>query len=702
VCIGAIFSIVGEIDEMANLPDKVLQQRFKLQMASLESPSDLPGGFRLNAEEKNAEYLKVPEKILQQRFRLQLESLDSPSQGGFSEIGVMSPMTDLAVNLCDTSLGSGLTPIQDSKRRLSMDSDSTPSPHMCPLDRSLSDSTTPLSSITNKPNSKRLLLSSGRLTTLKSMSVVRDMGQSNKENIPFGQHSILSPSKRSPCKLADSPLGLKPRKSPLGIKQFFCSPSKVAIVSPGKVAPLGRSLSVKRPMFTVLEDDDCNSRDSGYQSQPLENEKLARKKSRQEMPSSMADILSNCSPGKEEGVTPLADSPKEKSPSKTISSSQTSLSDGFSLSTISEEAISDTDSPKMGFNSLFSNPMILPQHLKDNSAFTAPTQSLPPSSRCEFPSNPHSARPMFRRALSMFNAPSPSCLDSDSPISRNSLVELKAGFKRPEPPMLGGGGACLGKKRRMTPGGLICERSNSLQENSPGAGVGRKKPSFFRSHSENELSIMKSCQLKEEVEDILPDSSRLYVLPTFATGSKHPSLRSITSDTLAELLMGQHSNYVESFRVVDVRYKFEYDGGHIQGAENWQHGEDDQFLSAFLPSAPLPAAPQYCLENEAKRNILIFHCEFSSQRGPDFYMKLRERDRQLNKDVYPGLHYPECYLLHLGYKEFFKNHPHLCTGSYTEMIDPRHENDLRKMRAKSKSWSGGTVARTGRMGRLHM
>lgn len=683
---------------MSNLPDKVLQQRFKIQMESLESPSELPGGFRMNADGKNAEFTKVPEKILQQRFRLQLESLDSPSQlpGGFSD-AVMSPMTDLAVNLCDTSLGSGLTPIQDSKRRLSMDSDSTPSPHLAaPLERSLSDSNTPLSSITNKP--KRLLLGSSRLTALKSLSAPRDIGNSNKENIPLGQHALLSPNKRSPFKLADSPLGLKPRKSPLGSKQFFPSPCKGVKASPSKTSTLGRSLSVKRPMFTVLEDDDCNSRDSGYLSQPVEDERMARKKSRQEVPGSMEDILSNCSPGKEEGVTPLADSPKDKSPAKTGNSSL--YSDGFdldSLSTISEE--DDMESPRMGFNSLFSAPIILPQHLKDNSAFTAPTQSFPPTNRTDIPSNPPSARPMFRRALSMFAAPSPTCLDSDSPVSRNSLVELKAGFKRPEPPQVG---ACLGKKRRVTPGGLMCERSISLQENNPGSGGGRKKPFFVRSHSENELSIMKSCQLKEEVDDILPDSSRLYALPTFTEGSKHPSLRSISSHTLADLMSGKHAEKVESFRIVDVRYKFEYDGGHIKGAENWQHGEDDQFLTAFLPSTPLPAPPQYCLENKQKRNILIFHCEFSSQRGPDFYMKLRERDRQLNKDVYPGLHYPECYLLHLGYKEFFKTFPTMCTGSYTEMIDPRHENDLRKMRAKSKSWSGGTVARTGRMGRLHL
>jgi len=674
---------------MANLPDKVLQQRFKLQLESLESPSELPGGYKSKLDDK---------KVLQQRFRLQLASLDSPS--GVLSDTVMSPMTDLAANLCDTSLGSGLTPVQDSKRRLSMDSDSTPSPHLAgPLERSLSDSNTPLSSYAYKPK-QRLLLSSGRLTALKSLSSPKDLtDSSNKENIPLGHHVILSPNKKSPYKFADSPLGLKPRKSPLDSKQFFPSPLKGLKASPGKTAPLGRSLSVKRPMFTVLEDDDCNSRDSGYMSQPVEDERMARKKSRQDPPCTMEDILSNCSPGKEEGVTPLVDSPKDKSPIKAVNNSL--YSDGFdldSLSTISEEE-EDTESPKPGFTSLFSAPIILPQHIADNSAFAAPALSFPPASRADGLPSTSTARPMFRRALSMFNAPSPACLDSDSPVSRNSLAELKPGFKRPDPPQPG---VCMGKKRRVTPGGFMCERSISLQENNSNTGIMRKKPAFVRSHSENELSIMKSCQLKEEVEDILPDSSRLYALPTFSAGSKHPSLRSISCNTLADLIKGRHKDHVETFRIVDVRYKFEYDGGHIQGAENWQHGEDDQFLNAFLPSTPLSKAPQYCLENKSKRNILIFHCEFSSQRGPDFYMKLRERDRQLNKDVYPGLHYPECYLLHLGYKEFYKNFPELCTGSYTEMIDPRHESDLRKMRAKSKSWSGGSVARTGRMGRLHL
>ena len=148
-----------------------------------------------------------------------------------------------------------------------------------------------------------------------------------------------------------------------------------------------------------------------------------------------------------------------------------------------------------------------------------------------------------------------------------------------------------------------------------------------------------------------------------------------------------------------MRYNFEYEGGHINGAENWQHGEDETFLKAFIPETALPAAPDYDPDNQEKRDIIIFHCEFSSQRAPDFYKKLREKDRMVNMEVFPALYYPECYLLHLGYKEFFINYPQMCTGGYTEMIDDRYKTDLKRMRAKSKSWAGGTVSRISSLSR---
>ena len=57
--------------------------------------------------------------------------------------------------------------------------------------------------------------------------------------------------------------------------------------------------------------------------------------------------------------------------------------------------------------------------------------------------------------------------------------------------------------------------------------------------------------------------------------------------------------------------------------------------------------------NGDKRHVLIFHCEFSSERGPKMYRFLRSQDRELNKNQYPALLFPEVYLLHGGYMAFF-------------------------------------------------
>ena len=67
---------------------------------------------------------------------------------------------------------------------------------------------------------------------------------------------------------------------------------------------------------------------------------------------------------------------------------------------------------------------------------------------------------------------------------------------------------------------------------------------------------MRACQQKEDTPDILPDSSRLYSLPSLSAGSKHPSLRSITCDTMAEVIVASISpttviGGVKSHRVVE-------------------------------------------------------------------------------------------------------------------------------------------------------
>ena len=66
------------------------------------------------------------------------------------------------------------------------------------------------------------------------------------------------------------------------------------------------------------------------------------------------------------------------------------------------------------------------------------------------------------------------------------------------------------------------------------------------------------------------------------------------------------------------------------------------------------------------------------------------RDRTLNKDTYPALHYPECYLLLGGYREFFRHYPELCEPqNYVPMSDPKFSKRERLFRQKSKTWTSG-------------
>ncbi len=73
------------------------------------------------------------------------------------------------------------------------------------------------------------------------------------------------------------------------------------------------------------------------------------------------------------------------------------------------------------------------------------------------------------------------------------------------------------------------------------------------------------------------------------------------------LLTGEYGEAVTSFTIFDCRYPYEYKAGHIAGSKNvWT---TEQLLERLF-SAPL-LHPQ-----EGTRDILIFHCEFSSKRGP--------------------------------------------------------------------------------------
>jgi hypothetical protein len=85
--------------------------------------------------------------------------------------------------------------------------------------------------------------------------------------------------------------------------------------------------------------------------------------------------------------------------------------------------------------------------------------------------------------------------------------------------------------------------------------------------------------------------------------------------------------------------------------------------------------------------VIIFHCEFSQNRGPEMLRAVRSYDRRLHP--YPFLAYPELYIVHKGYREFVKMVPALCVphaGAYVEMSDLRHRR-LLDQHSKERKWA---------------
>ena len=88
---------------------------------------------------------------------------------------------------------------------------------------------------------------------------------------------------------------------------------------------------------------------------------------------------------------------------------------------------------------------------------------------------------------------------------------------------------------------------------------------------------------------------------------------------------------VASFRVIDARYSYEFQGGHIRGAENFGMWDEKAFFQEFFPENLGPKkmsffpANQETSENNDLRKIIIFHCEFSSARGPALMRALRKK-----------------------------------------------------------------------------
>ncbi|NXO52511.1 MPIP1 phosphatase, partial [Aramus guarauna] len=181
--------------------------------------------------------------------------------------------------------------------------------------------------------------------------------------------------------------------------------------------------------------------------------------------------------------------------------------------------------------------------------------------------------------------------------------------------------------------------------------------------------------LDSDQRDLIGDFSKGYLFHT--VDGKHQDLKYIDSEMIVSVLTGKFASFIKECVIIDCRYPYEYEGGHIKGAVNL-HMEED--VEDYLLKKPIQPS-------ENKRVIIVFHCEFSSERGPRMCRFVRERDRLGNE--YPNLHYPELYVLKGGYKDFFLRCRSFCEPqSYRPMHHEDFKEDLKRFRTKSRTWAG--------------
>ena len=239
--------------------------------------------------------------------------------------------------------------------------------------------------------------------------------------------------------------------------------------------------------------------------------------------------------------------------------------------------------------------------------------------------------------------------------------------------------------------------ASNVRNGSPVAGHVRKtsnplvrpRKQFRRSLSmfEHPEDVMRSGQPVQSTPSLpsIMDIEPAHVpqLPHFVPNNEPGELPRVTKETLIQVLDGHFNHVYERLVIIDCRFEYEFEGGHIADAVNFN---DKEHLSSRL----------FDIEPTSKA-LLIFHCEYSAHRAPIMAKHIRNKDRTVNAERYPGLTYPELYILDGGYSSFFKDYrPRCFPQNYVEMEAKEHaqacERGLGKVKQRSKLIRAQTFA----------
>ncbi|CAH6721388.1 putative M-phase inducer phosphatase [[Candida] jaroonii] len=181
----------------------------------------------------------------------------------------------------------------------------------------------------------------------------------------------------------------------------------------------------------------------------------------------------------------------------------------------------------------------------------------------------------------------------------------------------------------------------------------------------------------KEKDIILKDNSILKQSNIKTFKLENDLIPRIDEDSLFKLINDGFEHNFKDIVIIDCRFDYEFNGGHIKNAINIS--KQDELEELFINN----------VEPETNgKKLLIFHCEFSLFRGPTMAQHLRKCDRILNLNNYPNLNYPDILILQGGYKKFFEKYKIECfPQNYIEMNKKSPELEKYKSLAKSNNYN---------------
>jgi M-phase inducer tyrosine phosphatase len=92
-------------------------------------------------------------------------------------------------------------------------------------------------------------------------------------------------------------------------------------------------------------------------------------------------------------------------------------------------------------------------------------------------------------------------------------------------------------------------------------------------------------------------------LPNFVPEDKPDSLPRVNQETMNAVLDGEYKSHYDQVLVIDCRFEYEYNGGHINGAQNFN--DKEQLCRQLFDPASINA-----------KTLIVLHCEYSAHRAP--------------------------------------------------------------------------------------